>query len=88
MVRESDQRSRWCAEFAAILIEETKVNACDALFLAEQARTCFPGLPPSYAVRMALTNSQHPAKRVVAGRWWDAPAKPRPTPIDDSAVGW
>ncbi len=88
MTRAIDERVRWCAAFAALLIDETRTSAADALFLAEQARVRFPGLPPSYAVRMALTGSHLPAPRVVAGRRWGGRAEPVRLSNDEGAVGW
>jgi hypothetical protein len=88
MPREIDERNRWCATFAAILVEEARVPTSDALFLAEQARVCLPGLPPSYAVRLALHSPQARVRRLVAGRWWGASASLHKFGIDDSAVGW
>jgi hypothetical protein len=88
MTRADDARLRWCAAFAAILVDETRMSTADALFLAEQARVCFPGLPPSYAVRMALTNSHIPATKVVAGRRWRGRPGQASLWNDESSVGW
>lgn len=88
MTRANDERLRWCTAFAAILVDETRMSTADALFLAEQARICFPGLPPSYAVRLALTNSHITATKVVAGRRWLARAEQASRWNDDSSVGW
>lgn len=88
MTRAIDERTRWCAAFAAILVDETRMSAVDALFLAEQARVRFPRLPPSYAVKMALTDSHPPSTRVVAGRRWGRRADPVKVWSDESAVGW
>jgi len=88
MVRTEDENRRWCAAFAATLVDETRIGAADALFLAEQARVCCPGLPPSYAVRMALTNSHPAATRVAASRPWIGGAHARNPWSDEGAVDW
>jgi hypothetical protein len=88
MVREIDERNRWCEAFASLLVEETKVGKADALFLAEQARVCSPSLPPSYAVKLALISPHFSSRRVVAGRWWGSRRGPHDFPGDEPYVGW
>jgi hypothetical protein len=89
MTEQSDETARWCAAFASILVDETRVSPCDAAFLAEQARVLSRGLPPSYAVRRALSDSPLRTERVVAGRLWSPSLRSRPLFTDDiGAVGW
>jgi hypothetical protein len=87
MPQENEDRNRWCATFASILTEEAGVPTSDALFLAQQVRVCNPGLPPTYAVRLALTNPQIRLNRVVAGRRWRGPLPVHNLDIED-VVGW
>ncbi len=87
MVREIDQRNRWCEAFVSLLVEETGVGRADALFLAEQARVRTPSLPPSYALKMALLSSHCPAGLHVAGLWWPHRTEPAVFPPDDASVG-
>jgi hypothetical protein len=89
MTEQSDDNARWCAAFAAMLVDETRVSPCDAAFLAEQARVLSHGLPPSYAVRRALSDAHLRTERGVAGRLWSPSNRSRPLVTDDiGAVGW
>lgn len=88
MAEKTDDRRRWCSTFAALLVDEAKVSMSDALFLAEQARVCRPGLPPSYALRLVMTNPRSGLMRVAAGRRWAASACAVESGEDDTVAGW